>query len=475
MILLLNLILLKYYSSIIVFPFKKVIDSKFNNINSSNSEYNSTHFLFDNYNELIYTTIKIGDPPQEVNAIITYNDCNFKIGKARKCISNSKYLSHYNSNLSKGFNYTDYYSLPLSEFGNQGHSAEDTIFAYTDLNLKKLSKFEKIGFYLGSNTNDELCCVIGFRMPNYATFCSESNNIIKSFKSNDIINNYEWILNYTSENEGLLILGGNMSELVKNFDEIKLYKTYSFPGGSNFPWMIKISKLECGENNYSINYNEVNGEINNDYSLIIGGDRYYIYIKDNFFYEYQKQNICSFNIINYYDNYKYYVIECNKEQFGINEIKKFPILSFKMRNYDSKFIFEGKDLFVETKYKYFFNIIFSHSWQENWILGKPFLKKYPTMIDLDNKIIKIYNNNKDERKEKNEKKIENNKKLSKKYIFFLILIIIVLICSFSILFYLLGKNLNKSRKKKANELYDDDYDYESKDEKENKVMNLSFN
>ena len=134
----------------------------------------------------------------------------------------------------------------------------------------------------------------------------------------------------------------------------------------------------------------------------------------------------------------------------------------------------GKDLFVETKYKYFFNIIFSYSWQENWILGKPFLKKYPTMIDLDNKIIKIYNNN-NEKKEENEKKIENNKKLSKKYIFFLILIIIVLICSFSILFYLLGKNLNKSRKKKANELHDDDYDYESTDENENKVINLPLN
>ena len=461
MILFLNFILIKYFSCIIVFPFKKILENIFNNINSNNPEYNSTHFLFNYYNELIYTTIKIGDPPQEVNAIITYNDCNFKIGKANKCIYNSEYLSHYNRNLSKGFNYTDYYNFSLSEFaGGHGCSAEDTVYSYTDLSLNKLSKFEKIGFYLGSDTNDELCSIIGFRMLNYATFCGRSNNIIKSFKSNDIISNYDWILNYTSENEGLLILGGNLSELVPKFDAKKLYQTYSIMGGSNFPWMIKISKIECGNYNYSINNYEVNAEINNDYSLIIGGDSYYNYIKVNYFPKYLKQNICYDNLINYYDNHKYHVIECNKEKFEINDIKNFPILSFKMRGDDNNFIFEGKDLFVETKYKYFFNVIFSYSWQESWIFGKPFIKKYPTMIDLEKKIINIYNYYKTEGNEGNTIIIDNNQKLSKKFILYMILIIITLICIFSVLFYFLGKNLNKLRKRKANEL-DDDYDYSS--------------
>ena len=300
-------------------------------------------------------------------------------------------------------------------------------------------------------------------MPNYATFCKESNNIIESFKSREIINNYQWILNYTSENEGFLILGANISQLISNFDENNLYKSYSIRGGSDYPWMIKISKIECGENNYTINYNEINAQIDNDYSLFIGGNSYMIYIENNYFSEYIYKNICIKNLINYNnENIRYHIIECDKEKFSISDIKKYPKLSFKMRSFDKKFIFEGKDLFIETKYKFFFSIIFSYTWRESWIFGKIFLRKYPTIIDLDTKLIHIYNNYNNENNdasEKEDKKEEDNSiKLSGKFLFIIILIIIALICIFSILFYFLGKNLNKIRKKKANEL-NDEYDY----------------
>ena len=48
----------------------------------------------------------------------------------------------------------------------------------------------------------------------------------------------------------------------------------------------------------------------------------------------------------------------------------------------------------------------------------------------------------------------------------IIILIIVLVCVTGVLCYFLGKNLNKMRKKKANELADDEYDYTSKSEKE---------
>ena len=465
--------LIKSFSCIIVFPFKTVLVNNTYNISSNSKEYNSTHFLKDYFTKYLYTTIKIGNPPQEVNTIITYDDCNFKIGKAKRCIYSPDYLSHYNRNLSEDFNYTDFYTLHISEFlGNKGQSAEDTIFAYTDLNLQKLSKFSNIGFYLGSDTEDSLCGIIGFRMMNYATFCYQCNNIIKSFKSKDIINSYQWILNYTSEDEGLLILGGNISELISNFNFDNLYSPYSIMGGSSFPWMIKISKIECGDNNYSIGYNEVNLEINNDYSLIIGGSSYLLYIEDNFFNNYINQNICSKSLINQIDNYKYHIFECDKEKFGEKDIKNFPILSFRMKSFEKKFIFEGKDLFIATKYKYFFSIIFSYTWRESWVMGKIFLRKFPTMIDLDKKILYIYNddnNNKDDNNKSNggesesktnekNNEVNGNMNLSAKFIVLMVLIIIVIVCVFSVLFYYIGKNLNKLKKRKANEL-NDEYDY----------------
>jgi len=50
----------------------------------------------------------------------------------------------------------------------------------------------------------------------------------------------------------------------------------------------------------------------------------------------------------------------------------------------------------------------------------------------------------------------------------MILIVLILICFFSALFYFIGKNINKLRKKKANEL-NDEYDYTSAEE--NKAIN----
>ena len=137
-----------------------------------------------------------------------------------------------------------------------------------------------------------------------------------------------------------------------------------------------------------------------------------------------------------------------------------------------KNFFEGKDLFIETKYKFFFNIIFPYSWSESWIFGKPFLRKFPTMIDLTEKIIEIYNNkeetpNKNNGNEPMKNKNEKNV-LSTKFIVLMNLIILGLICIFSVLFYFIGKNLNKLRKRKANEL-NDEYDYTPVEE--NKTIN----
>ena len=482
-------LLFQSFSCFLIFPFKTVTQNNNNyKINPDSIEYNYSHFFIDNFNQLIYTEIKIGEPPQKVNTFISYNDCNFKIGKARKCIYTSEYLSYYNRNNSKDFNYTDYYATHLQEFeGNKGHSAEETIYAYTDLNLKNYSKFTNIGFYLGSDTTDPLCGIIGLRMVNYALFCQKSNNIITSFKSRNIINNYQWALNYTSKDEGLFVLGSNISELIPNYKDENLYSGYTIMGGSMHPWMLIIYKIECGEYNTTINFDEARVEINNDNSLIIGGFTYNNYIENNFFNEYIHLNICSKNLVtNKEDNYKYYIFECDKTKFGKNDTIKFPKLSFIIRHFEPKFVFEGEDLFTETKYKYFFNIIFSNSYRESWLFGKTFLRKYLTIIDSDRKIIQIYNTNynkeKDEKKEdekkedekkENEKETEKNEQNGKNngnndikegnspsglFIFLMVLLILVLIIIFSVLFYFIGKNINKIRKKKANEL-NDEYEY----------------
>ena len=182
----------------IVFPFKTVL----NNINSDNIDYNSTNYANDYFSQPAYITLKIGNPSQEVKFLLTYDDCGFKIGKTNKCINNDDYLSHYNRNSSTDFKYTNLFNRTSWEY-KDGRSAEDTIYAYTDLEMKNLQKFENIGFYLGTDTDDALCGIIGLKPRMYRPYCDNINNIFTSFNSIEIINNNDWMIKYTSENEGL--------------------------------------------------------------------------------------------------------------------------------------------------------------------------------------------------------------------------------------------------------------------------------
>ena len=460
--------ILKSISCYLVFPFKTISENLFPNINTNSKEYNSTHFLKENFQKLIYTTIKVGNPAQEIKSIITYNDCNFKIGKAKKCVNSSDYLSHFNRNLSDSFSFTDFYAFPLSEFDYKGHSAEDIIYAYTDLKLETLKKYENIGFYLGSDTNDSLCGIIGFKRDNdeYSE-CNKINNIIRSFKSKYIIPNYQWSLKYTSKDEGIFILGADLNDIISNIDVEKIYVSNSVITNNSF-WSFSIQKVICtvNNNNYTVNKEVTRAEINNDFGLIQGTVSYNEFIEKNFFKEYFDKNICKKYMWYLSIYFQYFVIECDKTKFSEKDIKNFPSLEIIAYNSDIKFDFDSKELFTETKYKYFFNIIFSIYKIEYWVLGKLFLKKYLTMIDLEQKLIKIYAG-KDEPINGHNLEEDNNSKR----IIILIVVTFILVIVFGTICYCLGKNWDKIRKKRANELKDDDYDY-TQVENNNAINNI---
>jgi len=303
--------------------------------------------------------------------------------------------------------------------------------------------------------------------------CGKINNIIKSFKSRDIINNYKWIIKYNTLDDGLFILGSEMQEIIPNYNSNKLLITNSITLGLTNSWGLRLQKIICG-NNETINKDDKYAEIDNDFSLIKGGYIYYNYIEKNFFKEYYSKKICKINTWDYDRFKKYFVIDCEKEKFGKDDIKNFPNLGFFIHNTESILTLEGKDLFTETKYKYFFNIIFPFEMSELWVFGKIFLKKFPTNIDFDQKVIHIYNDYFEEIVE-NENENEN-KSIPTSFTlntFWIIIIIIIGFIIFGLLCYLLGKNLNKIRKKKANELADDEYDYTPATAENNVINNIS--
>ena len=458
------IILFNIEFSMIVFPFKPAYENKNGNINKESDEYNSTHFLNDYFNRVLYIIIKIGNPSQEVKVLLSSKVCGFKIGKTTHCINSKEYLSYYNRNKSDDFNYTKKYSGTFTEFGNErGYTAEDSIYAYTDLNLKNEEKYNKIGFYLGSDTNQELCGIIGFKMDNYAYYCNKINDLIRDFKSINVTNNYKLILKYNSIEEGYYIIGAEMKDLVHKYNDKQFIKISSLINLGECPWSFSIRNIKC-EKDEKIEIISKNKkcEIENDFSLIMGTDAYYKYINKTYFYDYLKKGICLKNIWSRSQIYDYYIIECDKKNFGKNDIFNFPSLIFLVNEDEKELVLNYSDLFTETKHKYFFNVIFNIKKNETWILGKIFLKKFMIMFDLDNRMIEIYNNYEEDQ--------SNNDESLNKYsigeISLYICIIIVLLIIIAALSYLLGKNLNKLRKKRANELLEDNYEYKANEENE---------
>ena len=82
---------------------------------------------------------------------------------------------------------------------------------------------------------------------------------------------------------------------------------------------------------------------------------------------------------------------CDKDKFGINDMKRFPTLKFVLDCFQTEFTFTYEDLFTETDHKYFFNVIFNKYIFDRFILGKIFLRKYPMIINFDSQSVGYYN------------------------------------------------------------------------------------
>ena len=453
--------------NMMVFPFNQVIVNKNGFLTKDSPEYNGTHFATDYFKTKLYTQMKIGNPYQLVKVLLSSETCAFKIGKSKNCVYDDNYLSYYNRNKSNDFTFTPLYSMTDEEcYDERGSTATDTIYAYTDIKLENEAQFKRLGFYLGSDTNDSLCGIIGLENDNI--ICERIYNIVKHSKLRQYIQNYKFLLKYNNINEGLFIIGAELKDVVENYDEKKNFVTKLSTRIGVYRWGIEITKIILGEKNDTIDYN-IAGEINNDFSFIVAGPKFFPYLNNSFFTEYFNKGIC---ILNFYDNdpqlkfsEKYHVIECNKEKFGKNDLAKFPNLYIYIGDYyqSKKFSFDYNDLFTETKYKYFFNIILEKNLISKIKLGKIFLKKYPVNFNLDSKMIEIYDEyykDNTEENNKNDNDVKKNPDRNNNTVYLYIIIIVLAIIITGILGYFLGKYLNKIRKKRANELIDEDeYEY----------------
>ena len=456
-----------------------IISIPFNlDILSIYKSYNSTNFYNIYFNRNIYLELNIGTPAKKTRATMNL---------ASSCF----YFSNDGSNIN------NYYPINSSSFNLNTKS-----YTFTNLRnandiiyFKDINKNQTLSFLLVDNTfekikNSNYMPKIGLKYPFASSgrmFYYPCPNFLYELKQAKVINKMIWTIKFNSKYNGEFIIGDDLS----NYDEDKypneFYKTtyfdsqYSITFDSIYTLNNLNNRIEYINDNKSSNSIR-KASININSGVIIGTSEYKNFIDNNFFNNLIKKNICQVDCVN-----DYLIYSCNTEFRGRASYRypspsyysEFPDLIFKSSKLEYNFILKSNDLFEQIFGKYYFLIIFKNNatttGNDFWYLGEPFYKKFTFSINLDAKTIGFYSDNeligkkvnKTKNKEINNTKIldddinknsinDNNKSMNKILKYFIDIIIIIII---ALLAYYIGVTVREKRKKRANELKDENYEY----------------
>ena len=429
------------------------------NLNIMNQDISFYSQLYDN---ILYTIFRIGEPNQLILGIFNYDSNVFEINSNEICNKKTDYnYSYTNSKTSEIIS-----KIEGDAYFPGSLIINDTIsIDVIENNQKKTEiiedfqfKFEEPRKSWGKDDilNKLFCADIGFQINREKKVWSK---LLKQLKQNNLIDSYKITMNYSSDNEGYFYIGNFPHEYDhSNFKEFQLISTYAIPRTSFCQFRILMEDVYSIINEtkkFVISYKEVFFHL--ELGLIECPVDYFNFIKNVFFKDYLNKSICSLEYMTKNLN-NYYMITCEDDISF--DLKSFPGINFYHSELNKTFVLDYNDLFHHENNKYYFLIIYSTFSGSYWKLGKPFLKKYQITLDLDSKLIYFYDSFKKYDKENNDK-IEDGDL----YTINLKEILLITLCCFLfvILFVVLIKGIKKSRKKRANELKDDEYDYTGSD------------
>ena len=458
-----NIIYIKLSFSYLIFPFK----TRFSNIPNIDKNITSLfRSLIDNH---IFIELYLGNPKQIIEVFLRSNTPDFYISEKNKSDKRTScpdpYIYDVGSDLTKFFDKFNSTSLNITKEGINSYPEVNLIgnVSYDNfyfINDKKENINSKMKFILYKSTLGYMPGVIGLQA--ILENDDKKYNFIDQLKSNDVINTYYWMINYTSDYEGNFIIGEQPHIFDSdNFQKDELYFSYPFLYDDFYNWGLPFNSITFnGVNLRQFHDNTFDYELN-----YIKGGIELEQLLDKYYNEYILNGTC------FKENIKYpyppnIFFYCKKNLYE-NNMKYFPPLKLFQFEFNYTFELNYKDLFIEKNDKIIL-LIFFDEMKFDWHFGKPFLRKYSFLMNQDTKIIGFYKNN---NKEKNEEKKDNNEYnktnwYSKLQIILFIFLIIIAVILLVISGIFIGIHLFKKKKSKKYSI-EEEYDYTPKNDGEN--------
>ena len=297
---------------------------------------------------------------------------------------------------------------------------------------------------------------------------SEDACFITNLKKNNIISYKVFSIKYNSnlmiEDEGKFIIGAFPHMYNGNNYRQEYYINDNGQKGidDRIEWTFNFDEIKIAQD---IIDKKTNIYFYPEIGFIIGNNNYFNYIKNleswKWYFEndtrcFQKEfAIDDLEVKEFQQKLKgeYIGYYCDKdfktEKLNLSDIR----LVKKGMNYT--FNINTKDIWVKNgNYNYFMIVQKKRYYNDLWLLGKPFFKKYNMIFDFDNKQIGLYT--------KIFPNTDNNNNFNNEFFIYIVIIVFLLIIIIGLTFALIKCYANLPRKKRANELLDDNYEYEKK-------------
>jgi len=415
---------------------------------------NQTQLLTKMHMSQIAVELSIGTPPKKFNCSINLN--NFHSLFLEHDLSGIKFSSYYNKSSSESYNTIENKSIYFGEDFDRAEVFSDNI-QILDENKKIIdNKFTLLLIdNLAYDVPNEFYTpgLIGLRI-NRSDEKKQvnENRFIYQIKKYGLADTETFFFEFNENGDkGYFVIGedlfNNDNYLKINAGKIKISYYIEV-----VDWSFNFDKVYYG--NKEIKYVE-NALIRTENGLIIGPYEY-DKILSNYFLNEAKCNYST--ALMGYATFKYYYCDENFDE------SKMEDLVFELRLIGYNFTLSPKDLFYKKNGKKYYKVLFTfYATQQYWYFNLDFLRKYKLRFDYDRKLIYIPIKNETKEEDNNNTSFSIFEQAYFWIIIFMGIFIIVLIA------FIISYLKKYPRKKRANELNDDDYEYTRKTDDPNEI------